>query len=60
MRSGRDMLEQRADAGPDDLRQWESSSKPPGAPVQLAALAEPDLERYTIRLPARVIHNGLG
>lgn len=31
---------------------WESSSENPGEPVRLAALAEPDLERYTIRLPA--------
>jgi hypothetical protein len=29
----------------------ESSSEPPSYPVQLAALTEPDLERYTIRLP---------
>ncbi len=33
------------------LHEWESSSRHPGDPVRPAALAEPDLERYTIRLP---------
>ena len=34
---------------------WESSGEHPAYAVRLAALAEPDLERYTIRLPAQVI-----
>jgi hypothetical protein len=34
------------------LHDWESSGGNPGALVRPAALAEPDLERYSIRLPA--------
>jgi hypothetical protein len=35
----------------DEMQGWESSSRHPGDPVRPAALAEPDLEHYTIRLP---------
>ena len=35
--------------------EWESSGGHPVGTVRPAALAEPDLERYTIRLPAQVI-----
>ncbi len=39
---------------------WVSSGGNPGHPVRPTALAEPDLERYPIRLPAQVIYSGLG
>jgi hypothetical protein len=47
--------EKRAGAG----RSEESSGGNPGYPVRPAALAEPDVERYTIRLPAQAI-GGVG
>ena len=34
---------------------WESSGRHPIVMVRPTALAEPDLERYTIRLPAQVL-----
>ena len=34
---------------------WESSGGNPAVMVRPAALAEPDLERYIIRLPAQAI-----
>src|SRR5215471_3042825 len=37
-----------------------SSSGNPGDLVRPAALAEPDMERYPIRLPAGVIHGRVG
>ena len=37
-----------------------SSSGNPGDVVRPAALAEPDMERYPIRLPAGVIHGRVG
>ena len=42
------------------LHDWQSSGGNPGDLVCPAALAEPDLESYSIRLPAWVIHGRVG
>ena len=42
------------------MSSWESSGGNLGEPIRPTALAEPDLERYTIRLPVRVIGSGGG